>query len=160
MGVTMSVNNTDKEKKNEISFLTPIFLLFACSMGLLFFYQGLIPVDHEIIFLIIVGFGFWYAIASTIYKVKSMDWMYNIRSQLSITYFMFISMLFSMIVTTALYLSGNIGLLVLLLAVWALQLFFVYKLLMFYQDRINYLSDQYKQRIEDKIKKEMDQFIK
>lgn len=157
----MGINNQEEyEKKNEISFLTPVFLLFACSMGLLFYQQGFIPVDYEIIFLIIIVFGFWYAIVSTIYKLKSMDWMYNLRSQLSITYFIFISMLFSMIVTTALYLSRNIGLWPLLLAVWALQLFFVYKLLMFYQARINYLSDMYKKKINDKIKKEMDQFIK
>jgi Mn2+/Fe2+ NRAMP family transporter len=157
----MDLNKQDEyEKKHEVSFITPIFLFFACSLSLVIYSQGLIPSDNMVFFLVLVGFGYFYAVASTIYKLKSSNWMYNLRSQLSITYFIFISLLFTMVLTTILFVTGSLILLFLLFALWALELFFVYRLLMFYEDRLNYLSDQYKNRIEEKIKEEADIFLK
>jgi len=157
----MDLNKQDEyEKKHEVSFITPIFLFFACSFSIMIYSKGLIPSDNEVFFLVLVGFGYFYAVASTIYKLKISNWMYNLRSQLSITYFIFISLLFTMVVTTFLFVIGGIILFIILFALWGLQLFFVYRLLMFYEYRLNYLSDQYKNRIEEKIKEEADLFLK
>lgn len=156
----MDLNKQDEyEKKHEVSFVTPIFLFFACSLALVVYSQGFISKTNEMFIFVLIGFGYFYAVASTIYKLKNSSWLFNLRSQLSITYFIFISLLFSMVLTTALVLSRNFILFVLLFALWGLQLFFIYRLLMFYQDRISYLSDKYKQNIEEKIKEELNQFV-
>lgn len=147
----------NSEKKKELSFSTEIFMFFSSFIGF-YFLDQLIGMIHDFV-LIISIFSFSYAVITTINKMRSNDIFFNLHSKLGITYFIFISLLFSMILSSIVFLSKNILPFCLLLILIGLQLLFIYRLLMFYDKRLNYISNKLYKGINKKIKKEVNKLL-
>jgi len=142
-------NMLANEKKPE-GFTLEIFLLFIGIMGLFIYNSITLPFPQNIIVLISSCLGLGMGFIKTVYKAYKLK-TFKLDSQVELTYVLYLTVLLSLMMITILFFTQSLIVFILSFLIHAIMIIIIYKLLLFHIERLTYLSDKGKEKIEEKI---------